>query len=76
MSGASGSIAEYVRSTHIRTYVRTSGSIPPLLCMTLSFLPSPPDIDGQLTKALLVGNFQAAVEICLKADRMVSYEYD
>jgi protein transport protein SEC31 len=28
------------------------------------------DVDGQLSRALLVGNFTAAVEICLKEDRM------
>ena len=30
-----------------------------------------PDVDGLLSKALLMGNFELAVEICLHADRMV-----
>ena len=29
------------------------------------------DTDGMLSKALLVGNFEAAVDICISADRMV-----
>ena len=31
------------------------------------------DPDGMLTKALLVGNFTAAVNICMNTDRTVSY---
>ena len=30
------------------------------------------DTDGMLSQALLVGNFEAAVDICISADRMVS----
>ncbi len=30
------------------------------------------DTDGMLAKALLVGNFEAAVDICVSVDRMVS----
>ena len=29
------------------------------------------DIDGMIIQALLVGNFEAAVDICVGADRMV-----
>ena len=29
------------------------------------------DIDGMISQALLVGNFEAAVDICVGADRMV-----
>ena len=29
------------------------------------------DVEGALSKALLVGNFEAAVDICIGADRMV-----
>ena len=29
------------------------------------------DVDGLLSKALLTGNFELAVEICLFADRLV-----
>ena len=31
-----------------------------------------PDTEGMLSQALLVGNFEAAVDICISADRMVS----
>ena len=31
------------------------------------------DADGMLCQALLVGNFEAAVDICISADRMVSH---
>ena len=31
------------------------------------------DTDGMLCKALLIGNFEAAVDICVSADRMVSH---
>jgi len=30
-----------------------------------------PDADGFLAQALLVGNFEAAVDICINTDRMV-----
>lgn len=30
------------------------------------------DTDGMLSQALLVGNFEAAVDICVSSDRMVS----
>ena len=30
------------------------------------------DTEGMLSQALLVGNFEAAVDICISADRMVS----
>ena len=30
------------------------------------------DVDGLLSQALLVGNFESAVDICIGADRMVS----
>ena len=29
------------------------------------------DIDGMISQALLVGNFEAAVDMCIGADRMV-----
>ena len=29
------------------------------------------DVDGALAKALLTGNFEAAVDICIGADKMV-----
>ena len=29
------------------------------------------DTDGMISQALLVGNFEAAVDICIEADRMV-----
>ena len=29
------------------------------------------DTDGLITQALLTGNFEAAVDVCLHADRMV-----
>ena len=32
----------------------------------------PTDTDGLITQALLTGNFEAAVDVCLHADRMVS----
>lgn len=31
---------------------------------------SHPDTDGLITQALLTGNFEAAVDVCLHADRM------
>ena len=31
----------------------------------------PADTDGLITQALLTGNFEAAVDVCLHADRMV-----
>ena len=33
------------------------------------------DTDGMLSQALLVGNFEAAVDICISSDRMVSTTY-
>ena len=33
------------------------------------------DVEGALSKALLVGNFEAAVDICIADDRMVRMLY-
>ena len=33
------------------------------------------DVEGALSKALLVGNFEAAVDICISDDRMVITEH-
>ena len=33
------------------------------------------DIEGALSRALLVGDFETAVDICIGADRMVSSVY-
>ena len=35
------------------------------------FLTTKLDIDGMISQTLLVGNFEAAVDICVEADRMV-----
>ena len=43
-------------------------------CMNLilqMFYATKSDIDGMISQALLVGNFEAAVDICVGADRMV-----
>lgn len=37
--------------------------------------PNSLDTDGMLSQALLVGNFEAAVDICISADRMVSISF-
>lgn len=39
---------------------------------TIIVLSTMPDVDGMLAKALLVGNFEAGVDICVSVDRMVS----
>ena len=33
------------------------------------------DTDGLLSQALLVGDFEAAVDICVSADRMVGHVF-
>ena len=43
-----------------------------LTCTFLSSMFLFTDTDGMLSQALLVGNFEAAVDICISADRMVS----
>lgn len=58
------------RSLKIYIYPLYSHYLYMLIKLT-NILPSI-DTDGMLTQALLVGNFEAAVDICISADRMVS----
>ena len=41
--------------------------------MFWSFVVLLTDVDGALSRALLVGNFEAAVDICIGDGRMASY---